>query len=99
MSFIDAYSGSRVREFDRRQNPVYYVSRYLLDAETRYPQLEKLALALIMASRKLKPYIQSDNITVITTFPLKVVPSRPNISGKLAKWAIKLGEYGLSFEL
>jgi len=32
---------------------VYYVSKSLLDAETRYTQLEKLALALVTAARKL----------------------------------------------
>lgn len=87
-----------VREVDRRQHPIYYVSRSLLDAKTHYPRLEKLALALVMASQKPKPYFQSHSITVVTSFPLKVVLSRPDISGRLAKWAINLTEYGLSFE-
>lgn len=51
-----------------------------------------------MASRKLKPYFQSHNIMVVTIFSLKVVLLHPDISSRLAKWAIELGEYGLSFE-
>ena len=47
-----------VREEDGKQFPVYYVSKSLLDAETRYTQLEKLALALVTAARKLRPYFQ-----------------------------------------
>ncbi|BAT75481.1 hypothetical protein VIGAN_01334900, partial [Vigna angularis var. angularis] len=38
---------------------VYFVSRTLLDAETRYQQVEKVALALLNASRRLWPYFQS----------------------------------------
>ncbi|XP_031264865.1 uncharacterized protein LOC116123206 [Pistacia vera] len=47
-----------VREEETKQLPVYYVSKSLLDAETRYSQLEKLAFALIHASRRLRPYFQ-----------------------------------------
>ena len=42
-----------VREEQGKQFPVYYVSKSLLDAETHYTQLEKLALALVTATRKL----------------------------------------------
>ena len=45
-----------VREEEGSQHLVYYVSKALLDAETRYSRLEKLALALIVAARKLRPY-------------------------------------------
>ena len=42
-----------IREEDNRQFPVYYVSKSLLDVETCYTQLEKLALALVTAACKL----------------------------------------------
>lgn len=90
----NSLSAVLVWEVDGKQHPVYYVCRFLLNAESRYPQLEKLALVLAMASQKLKPYFQSHNITVVTISPLKVVLSRPDISSRLAKWAIELGEYG-----
>ena len=45
-----------VCEDEGKQSPIYYVSKSLLDAETRYSQLEKLALALVTAARKLRPY-------------------------------------------
>lgn len=38
---------------------VYYASRILHDAETRYQVIEKLALALVMAAHKLRPYFHS----------------------------------------
>ncbi|KAH6835709.1 hypothetical protein C2S53_019141 [Perilla frutescens var. hirtella] len=86
-----------VREDEGRQDPVYYASRSLLDAETRYPQLEMLALALIMASRKMKPYFQSHSIKVVTEFPLRAVLRKPDLAGRLSKWAIELGEYDIGF--
>ena len=74
-----------VREDQGKQSPIYYVSKSLLDAETRYPQLEKLALALIMASRKLRPYFQCHPIVVVTAFPLRNILHKHELSGRLAK--------------
>ena len=36
--------------------PVLYVSRALLDLETRYLDMKKIAMALVVAARKLRPY-------------------------------------------
>ena len=38
------------------QQPVYYISKTLVDAERRYLPLEKLVLALVHATRKLLHY-------------------------------------------
>ncbi|CAA7059566.1 unnamed protein product [Microthlaspi erraticum] len=51
-----AVSGVLVREDRGEQQPVFYVSKTLNDAETRYPTLEKLALAVVISARKLRPY-------------------------------------------
>ena len=45
-----------VRERKRVQQQVYYYSRALRGAEERYPKMEKLILALVTTSRKLRPY-------------------------------------------
>ena len=45
-----------IREEGRVQKPVYYTSRALKGIEGRYPLIEKLAFALITASRKLRHY-------------------------------------------
>ena len=52
----NAISAALVREEDRVQKPVYYVSKRLTGAERNYPKLEKLAYCLVIASRKLRPY-------------------------------------------
>ena len=52
------------------QQPVYYVSKTLVDAETRYLPLEKSVLALVHATRKLPHYFQAHTINVLTGYPL-----------------------------
>lgn len=81
--FEIAVSGVLVRKEQGTQFPVYYVSRTLGDAETRYPHLEKLALALISTSLKLKLYFQCHPICVLTTYPLRNVLHKLELSGRL----------------
>lgn len=45
-----------VREEGGVQLPIYYVSKRLLDAKTRYPEMEKLALALMVMTIRLRHY-------------------------------------------
>ena len=45
-----AVSAVLVKEEGEAQSLVYYVSKRLLDAETRYTNMEKLAYALLLAS-------------------------------------------------
>ncbi|XP_073038076.1 uncharacterized protein [Primulina eburnea] len=52
------------------KQPVYYVSHALKGVEIRYFGLEKLALALVMTERRLRPYFLSRPIVVLTNSPL-----------------------------
>ena len=87
-----------VCEEDGKQFTIYYVSKPLLDAETRYSQLEKLALALVTTVRKLRPYFQSHPIVVVTTYPLKGILQKPKLFGRLTKWAVELSEYDILYQ-
>ncbi|XP_076949749.1 uncharacterized protein LOC143622512 [Bidens hawaiensis] len=80
------------------QTPIYYVSRTLADAETRYSMLEKLVLALVYAARRLKRYFQDHPIHVLTDYKLKSVLAKPKLSGRLAKRAIELGEHSIEYK-
>ena len=66
-----AVSSALIREEGRVQKLVYYTSRALKGAEGRYSLIEKLAFALITASKKLRHYFQSHIINVMTDHPLK----------------------------
>ncbi|KAK1365091.1 hypothetical protein POM88_040652 [Heracleum sosnowskyi] len=71
-----------VKEKSKVQKPIYYVSKILHRAEINYSLIEKFALALIMALRKLCPYFQAHKIEVLTDQPLRNILHSP----KLIRW-------------
>ena len=87
-----------VRDKDRVQQPVYYCSRALRRAKERYPKMEKLILALVIAARKLRPYFQAHTIEISTEYPMRQVLHKPETSGRLMKWAIKLSEFDIKYK-
>ena len=67
----------------REQRPVYFISKALADAKTRYSRMEQTALALRTATQKLRPYFQAHPITVLTNQPLRNVLHKPDITGRM----------------
>ncbi|XP_052205170.1 uncharacterized protein LOC127809995 [Diospyros lotus] len=92
-----ALSAILVREEEGVQYPIYYVSKRLVDTETRYTLMEKLAYCLVTASRKLCPYFQAHQIDVLTKYPLKQILQKLDTSGHLLKWAIELAQFDLEY--
>ncbi|XP_024009486.1 uncharacterized protein LOC112084569 [Eutrema salsugineum] len=92
-----AVSGVLVREDRGEQKPVFYVSKSLDGAESRYPTMEKLALAVVTAAQKLRLYFQSHTVAVLTTHPLRTILHSPSQSGRMAKWAVELSEYDIDY--
>ncbi|GKD66954.1 reverse transcriptase domain-containing protein [Tanacetum coccineum] len=77
--------------------PVYFVSRALQGPKINYTSIEKLELALVHASKRLKRYFQVHTIIVIMDQPIKQVPSKPEVAGRLKKWNIELGTYDIQY--
>jgi len=77
------------------QHPIYYISKTLVDAETRYLPLEKLELALVLATRKLPHYFQAHTIYVLTEYPLQSYLKRSDFTGRIAKWGTRLGLFDI----
>ncbi|KAL5835928.1 hypothetical protein ACOSQ3_015487 [Xanthoceras sorbifolium] len=68
----EAVSSVLIRNDEGTQRAVYYVSKAMTSPETRYAEIEKLALALIITARRLRPYFQAHPIIVLTKHPLSV---------------------------
>ena len=81
-----------------RLRPVFFVSKSLSDVETRYSHLERAALALRTAAQKLRSYFRVHPIVVLTDLPLRGIIHRPNLSGRMACWAMELSEYGIQYK-
>ena len=91
-------SAALVRERDKVQQPVYYCSRALREAEGRYLKMEKLILALVTTPRKLRPYFQVHIIEVLTEYPMKQILYKPETSRRLIKWAIEQSEFDIRYK-
>ncbi|RVW64169.1 Retrovirus-related Pol polyprotein from transposon 17.6 [Vitis vinifera] len=74
----------------REQKPIYYVSRALVDAETRYSKIEQTALALRSAAQKLYPYFQAHPVVILTDQPLRNILHKSDLTGRMLQWAIEL---------
>ncbi|KAI5354401.1 hypothetical protein L3X38_007296 [Prunus dulcis] len=95
--YSTAVSSVLIRKPKKVELSIFYVSKALQSAELRYPTLEQLALALVVSARRLRPYFQAHGIKVLTNQPLRQVLQKPEISGRLIKWAIELGEFDIQF--
>ncbi|XP_019096313.1 PREDICTED: uncharacterized protein LOC104767301 [Camelina sativa] len=93
-----AVSGVLIKEDRGEQHPIFYVSKSLDGAELRYPTLEKLAYAVVISARNLRPYFQSHTVEVLTNQPLRTILHSPSQSGRLAKWAVELSEYDIEYK-
>ena len=91
-------NASLVRKRDKVKQPVYYCSQALRGAEERYPKMEKLILALVTTSRKIRPYFQAPTIEVPTEYPMKQILHKLETSGRLIKWAIELSEFNIRYK-
>ena len=93
-----ALSAVLVKQEDKVQKPIYYVNKVLHGAELNYSAIEKFALAMIIASRKLRPYFQAHTIEILTDQPLRNVIHSPRASGRLIKWEIERGEFEIKYK-
>ena len=60
--------------------------------------MEKLAFALITASKNLRHYFQAHVINVMTDHPLKKVMNKLEAAGRLIQWAIELSEFDIRYQ-
>ncbi|GKA37174.1 reverse transcriptase domain-containing protein [Tanacetum coccineum] len=67
----EAVSAVLMTEREAKQMPIYFVSRALQGLEINCTPMEKLVLALVHASKRLKRYFQAHPLIVITDQPIK----------------------------
>ncbi|GAU39748.1 hypothetical protein TSUD_219910 [Trifolium subterraneum] len=63
-----------------------------------YQRIEKVALALVTAARRLRYYFLAHTIVVRTDQPIKSLIVRPDMAGRMLKWSLELSEFEIRYE-
>eukprot|EP00253_Pinus_taeda_P023849 PITA_23849 len=83
---------------DGIEHVVYYFSRNLLDTETYYAHVEKLALATVCAIQRFRHYKLLHTTMVISDCKsMTYILSRQLLGRKYSKWIVILQEFDLEF--
>ena len=93
-----ALSAVLVTEREGTLHPVYFISHTYKGAEVRYSKIEKMVFALIMASRKLKPYFQAHPIKVPIGQPIRKIIENKNHLTRMTEWEDQLADFELEYE-
>ena len=59
--------------------------------------MEKIAFALLVASRKLRPYFQAHSIVIMIDQPIRKRMNKIDAAGRLIQWAIELGQFDIEY--
>jgi len=87
-----------VQEVENEERPVYFVSQTLHAAEKRYQMIEKVALALVLTDRWMRPYFQNNPITVRSDYPILKNLSKSDLAGRMIEWSVELLEFDIRYE-
>jgi ribonuclease HI len=88
-----------LQEFEGKERVVVYLSRKLLDLETRYSAAEKLCLCAYYSCTKFQHYLLNAKCIVYSKHDvIKHMLSMPIFNGRIGKWILALSAFELRFE-
>ena len=83
-----------------QEHAMYYLSRSLVEAALSYAHVEKLALAFVHTTQRLRHYLSLCKTYVVACLnPFQYILTRHMIGGKFDKWIVILQEFDLEFRL
>lgn len=84
---------------DGIERPIAYMSQKLNKAQRNYTTTELECLAVVLAVKKFRAYIEGQEFKIITDHAsLKWLMRQKDLSGRLARWALKLQCFDFSIE-
>ena len=81
-----------------KERAIYYLSKMMLDYQTRYVMIERFYLALVWVTRRLRHYITEYSVHLISRLdPVKYLFDRPTLVGRLTRWLVLLTEFDIHY--
>jgi hypothetical protein len=88
-----------VQVYDSKEKVVFYLSRRMLDTETRYHEMEKLCLCLFFTCTKLRHILLFAEIIIICkSVIIKHMLLASMLKGRLGKWMFALSEFDIRYQ-
>ena len=79
-----------------KKQAIYYLSKRMLEYECRYIMIERLSLALVWATRRLRHYVTEYSILLVSHLDLlRYMFDRPVLIGRLIKWVVLLTKFDI----
>ncbi|WJZ96847.1 hypothetical protein VitviT2T_015494 [Vitis vinifera] len=100
LSVSDVALGCMLAQLDDsgKDQAIYYLSKRMLDYETRYVMIERYCLALVWATRRLRHYMTEYSVHLISRLdPLRYLFDRPALVGRLMRWLVLLTEFDIHY--
>lgn len=76
---------------------VYFISKVFKGVQTRYQKIEKLVLAIVTTSRKLRPYFQGHVVMVKTNYHVCQVFKKVGLAGRMIAWLVEQSKYNIQY--
>ena len=100
LSVLGIALGCMLAQFDDlgKERAIYYLSKRMLDYETRYVMIEHYCLALVWATWRLRHYMTEYSMHLISSLdPLRYLFDRPALVGQLMRWLVLLTDFDIHY--
>ena len=100
LSVSDMALGCMLAQIDDlgKERAIYYLSKRMLEYEMRYVMIERLCLALVWATKRLRHYMTEYSVHLISRLdPLRYLFDRPALTGRLMRWLVLLIEFDIQY--
>ena len=100
LSVSDIALGCMLAKLDDsgKERAIYYLSKRMLEYECKYIMIERLCLALVWATRRLRHYVTEYSILLVSRLdPLRYLFDRPVLTGRLMRWLVLLTKFDIQY--
>ena len=81
-----------------KEQAIYYLSKRMLEYECKYLMIERLCLALVWATRRLRHYVIEYSIRLVSRLDsLRYLFDRPILTGRFMRWLVLLTEFDIQY--